>query len=236
MHEKYTTRGIVIYSSAYREADKIISIYTEDFGLVSAVAAGVRRSTSKLRYHTQDYSVRNFSLVRGRDLWRLVGAEEISDNAILDQTAKTIDRCLKNPKTNDGQESAQKKLSGENLAVYSRVLSLIRRLVRGEEKNERIFLTLFSLHDLLLCAVPAEAAHDKENPPVEGKGAILDISALETLAVFRILHDLGYVKSETKTEPLIRTDMIGPDQVANARSIVPSLISAINKGLTESHL
>ena len=83
MHEKYTTRGFVLFASAYREADKIISIYTEDFGLVSAVAAGVRRSASKLRYHTQNFSVRSFSLVHGRDLWRLVGAEEIAGVIVL---------------------------------------------------------------------------------------------------------------------------------------------------------
>jgi len=116
MHEKYTTRGLIVSASAYREADKILSIFTEDFGLVSAVAAGVRNSVSKLRYHTQDYAVRNFSLVRGRDLWRLVGAEEIP-----------------------GVKGSAQGISQEGMAVYARVLSLIRRLVRGEEKNERVF-------------------------------------------------------------------------------------------------
>jgi DNA repair protein RecO len=200
MHEKYTTRGFVIYSSAYREADKIISIYTEDFGLVHAVAAGVRRSASKLRYHTQDFSVRRFSLVRGRDLWRLVGAEEIADAIPID------------PRT-----------SSESLAVYARVLSLIRRLVKGQEKNEQVFSSLFSLYKLLGSATSAEIART-------------DLSALETLAVFRILHSLGYIKSDAKTEPLINTAEIGLGQVALAKPLVPSLISAINAGLTESHL
>ena len=200
MHEKYTTRGFVLQTSAYREADKIISIYTEDFGLVSAVAAGVRRSASKLRYHTQDFSVRRFSLVRGRDIWRLVGAEEIADVTSID------------PKT-----------SAKFLAVYARVLSLIRRLVRGQEKNERVFSSLFSLYRLLLSATSAEIAR-------------IDLSALETLSVFRILYSLGYIKSDAKTEPLISTAEIGLGQVALAKPLVPSLISAINAGLTESHL
>jgi DNA repair protein RecO len=200
MHEKYTTRGFVLFASAYREADKIISIYTEDFGLVSAVAAGVRRSASKLRYHTQDFSVRRFSLVRGRDLWRLVGAEEIADVIPID------------PRT-----------SSESLAVYARVLSLIRRLVRGQEKNEQVFLTLFSLYKLLVSAISAEIAR-------------IDLSALETLAVFRILHSLGYIKFDAMTEPLIVPLEINSDLVAIAKPLVPSLISAINAGLTESHL
>ena len=204
MHEKYTTRGLVVSASAYREADKIISIYTEDFGLVSAVAAGVRRSLSKLRYHTQDYSVRSFSLVRGRDIWRLVGAEEITGVANIGS-----------PSLISSADSAH-----ENLAAYARVLSLIRRLVRGEEKNEAIFLTLFSLYNLL--------AQINER--------LFDISALETLAVFRILHVLGYIKSDASTEPLIVPLEINPSIVAIAKPFVPTLISAINKGLTESHL
>jgi DNA repair protein RecO len=200
MHEKYTTRGCIIHASAYREADKIISIYTEDFGLVSAVAAGVRRSASKLRYHTQDFSVRLFSLVRGRDIWRLVGAEEIPGVINLGPAA-----------------------SLEALSVYSRVLSLIRRLVRGEEKNEQVFFTLFSLYNLLVSATSAEIAR-------------IDLSALETLAVFRILHSLGYIKFDTTTEPLIKTKKINPDQISLAQPLVPFMISTINKGLTESHL
>ncbi len=203
MHEKYTTRGFVLQTSAYREADKIISIYTEDFGLVSAVAAGVRRSASKLRYHTQDFSVRRFSLVRGRDIWRLVGAEEIADVTSID------------PKT-----------SAKFLAVYARVLSLIRRLVRGQEKNERVFLSLFSLYRLLLQA----------NENKFGRNCPYRSAALETLSVFRILYSLGYIKSDATTEPLISTAEIGLGQVALAKPLVPSLISAINAGLTESHL
>ena len=206
MHEKYTTRGFVLFASAYREADKIISIYTEDFGLVSAVASGVRRSASKLRYHTQDFSVRRFSLVRGRDIWRLVGAEEIADVTSID------------PKT-----------SAKFLAVYARVLSLIRRLVRGQEKNERVFSSLFSLYRLL-----AQASDDENTNSSEI--ANTDLAALETLSVFRILYSLGYIKSDATTEPLISTAEIGLGQVALAKPLVPSLISAINAGLTESHL
>jgi len=197
MHEKYTTRGCIIHASAYREADKIISIYTEDFGLISAVAAGVRSSASKLRYHTQDFSVRQFSLVNGRDIWRLVGAEEISGVISLDPAD-----------------------SSDAPAVYARVLSLIRRLVRGEEKNEQVFLTLFSLHNLL---------SNKENSSV-------NTLALETLAVFRILHALGYIKSDKLIEPLIEPMEMNPSLIALTKPLASQLISAINKGLTESHL
>ncbi|MDE2188144.1 MAG: DNA repair protein RecO [Patescibacteria group bacterium] len=195
MHEKYTTRGLIISASAYREADKIISIYTEDFGLVSAVAAGIRRSHSKLHFHVQEYSFRSFTLVRGRELWRLVGAEEIPAAISLD---------LKNH---------------EHLAVYTRVISLIRRLVRGEEKNEGVFLSLLDLYRLL-----AEAGNN------------VDLQVLEALAVFRVLHALGYIKGDVATEPLLAPKEMRIDLVTAAKPHVARLVSAINAGLVESHL
>jgi DNA repair protein RecO (recombination protein O) len=196
MHEKYTTRGVIVSSSAYREADRIISIYTEDFGLVSAVAAGVRRSHSKLRYHAQDYSVRAFSLVRGRDLWRFVGAEELEDRV-----------------------SAESRLPAEAQAAYARVLSLIRRLIRGEERNEGVFSALFDLHRLLAKGIPAD-----------------DFSALETLAVFRILHALGYVRAAAATGPLVLGGKMDEALIAAARPQTRNLVAAINAGLAQSHL
>ncbi|MDR3557950.1 MAG: DNA repair protein RecO [Candidatus Pacebacteria bacterium] len=201
MHEKYTTRGLIVYASAYREADKILSVYTEDFGLVSAVAAGVRRSTSKLRYHTQDLSVRDFTLVRGRDLWRLVGAEEIDGVAALDPTTS----------------------NGEALAVYARVISLIRRLVRGEEKNEQVFLDLFSLYKML----PGISLIDDTSK---------NLQALEVLVVFRILHSLGYIRADALTKGLIEPALVTSDLVLAARPLLPKLVFAINAGLVESHL
>ena len=76
-HRIYTTSGFVIESRPYGEAGKMLSLFTRELGMVNASAAGIRLGQSKLRYHTQDFSLSEFSLVRGRDLWCLVGAERI---------------------------------------------------------------------------------------------------------------------------------------------------------------
>lgn len=73
----YSTRGFVLGSAPSGEASKIYLIYTEDFGLVRARAQGVRLLASKLRYNLEDYSFGIFSLVRGREVWRLTGAEKL---------------------------------------------------------------------------------------------------------------------------------------------------------------
>jgi recombinational DNA repair protein (RecF pathway) len=58
-----------------READRLYSILTRDFGLVRAIATGVRKETSKLRGALEPVSISNVSLVRGREFWRLTSGE-----------------------------------------------------------------------------------------------------------------------------------------------------------------
>lgn len=69
----YTTRGFILGSTPSGEASKIYYIYTEDFGLICAKAQSVRLLTSKLRFNLQEYSFGTFSLVRGKEIWRLIG-------------------------------------------------------------------------------------------------------------------------------------------------------------------
>src|SRR3954464_15134396 len=76
-HHIYTTPGFIIHSAPQSESGKYFLVFTRDLGMVGATAQGVRLSQSKLRYYTQDYSFSLFSLVRGKDVWRMVGAKEI---------------------------------------------------------------------------------------------------------------------------------------------------------------
>ncbi|HEU5114995.1 MAG TPA: recombination protein O N-terminal domain-containing protein [Candidatus Paceibacterota bacterium] len=115
----YTTKGFILGSSPSGEASKLYSIYTEDFGLVRAKAQGVRLVQSKLRYNLDDYSFLTLSLVKGKEVWRITGAEAA------------------------GAASKNK----EATLVRARVLSLVRRLVHGEERNDELFAALLPLAD-----------------------------------------------------------------------------------------
>jgi recombinational DNA repair protein (RecF pathway) len=112
----YTTRGFIVGSAPSGEASKSYSIYTEDFGLIHARAQGVRLLVSKLRYNLDDYAFGSFSLVRGKEFWRLTGAD-----------TRTLPR--------------------EHILVGARVLGLVKRLVQGEEKNEKLFAALLRLSE-----------------------------------------------------------------------------------------
>jgi recombinational DNA repair protein (RecF pathway) len=83
-------------------------------GLISALATGVRKSESKLRYALQEYSLCEVSLVKGRHTWRLTSAV-LETNLYL---------------------SASVLVARE---VIARICTQVVRLVAGQEKDEQLF-------------------------------------------------------------------------------------------------
>jgi hypothetical protein len=77
VHHVHTTDGFTIGSKPYGEAGKIVFIYTRDLGFLTAIAQGIRLEKSKLRYSIRDYGFASFSLVHGKEFWRIVGASEM---------------------------------------------------------------------------------------------------------------------------------------------------------------
>lgn len=122
-HAIYNTDGFVLKSANFGEANKYYYLFTKDFGLIKASAQGVRHLQSKLRYGLVDFSLARVSLVRGREIWRLTGAEKLVDYA----------GSLKKPE----------------FLLVSRIFSLLLRLLHGEEKNELLFDTLLQGLDFL---------------------------------------------------------------------------------------
>ena len=73
----YTTKGIVLAERPVREADRVYSILTREFGLIRATATGVRKEASKLRGALEPFIISSISLVRGKEYWRATSAESI---------------------------------------------------------------------------------------------------------------------------------------------------------------
>lgn len=124
-HHIYHTEGFVLSGHSVGEANKYFWIFTRDFGMVGAMAQGIRLLQSKLRYSLQDYSYSRISLVRGKNVWRIVGA--IKENSVH------------NP-LNDSRDKFE---------LLAKTFSLLQRLVRGEEKNEALFNHIFSVSEFL---------------------------------------------------------------------------------------
>ncbi len=121
MYAKYTTEAVVLAQSCVAEHDTFAVLYTKDFGLVYARAAGARKEHSKMRGALHLGALTTVSLVKGKAGWRLAGAQ---NNSLT--------------------------LSAEDTHVFARAARLVRRLVVGEEANEYLYTNLRSFVETLL--------------------------------------------------------------------------------------
>ena len=71
----YKSRGIVLRRTNLGEADRILTILTEKFGLIRVVAKGVRKTLSHLAGHLEPFCVAEFLIAEGRNLDIITGAE-----------------------------------------------------------------------------------------------------------------------------------------------------------------
>ncbi len=114
MHHIYHTQGIVLGSSEKGEANKMLTIFTRDHGMVYAAAQGIRHNKSKLRYSLADFSHSKIDLVRGRDIWRVTTAVPIENFSTI-----FLDRATSSFALN--------------------MTKLITRLYNGEDPHEELF-------------------------------------------------------------------------------------------------
>ncbi len=64
----YKTEGIVLKSMEYEEANKIVTIYTKNYGKISAIAKGVRKTKSKFGSSLEILTHSVFLLYKGRNI------------------------------------------------------------------------------------------------------------------------------------------------------------------------
>jgi len=136
MHRLYVTPGIVLGKRGVGEAHTLVSILTEEFGLVRAKATSTRAEGSKLRYGIEPLTMARFSFVQGRYEWKLTGVEQVS-RALL-------------------TTSLQKRVA------TGRISKLLLRLIHGEEEGRALFKTVTQGLSLLSLAENVEEAGSVE--------------------------------------------------------------------------
>jgi recombinational DNA repair protein (RecF pathway) len=195
-HHIYHTRGIVLGSVATGEANMFYQFLTEELGLVGAMAQGVRHGKGKLKMMLQDFSRVKIDLVRGREVWRVVSVLE------------------------DGSSQGF-RVQRENMVLFARLASLVRRLVHGEDRNDELFRGICGAHDFL------------ETETIQREL----VSAFEALAALRILAWLGYVDTSAYGEFCgYEREVWNTDILARFRRVSSRAVSDINTALKASHL
>ncbi len=138
---KFVLRGVVVRRAAAGDGSARVLLYTDAAGLVWAHVQSGREERSQLRAHLQIGTRGLFSLVKGRDVWRVTG---ISGTTNLHFAL-------------EGRTDAQKTLQ--------RVLLFVRQFVRGEGSDPYFFTVLWGFLDSL-SLLEGDALKDAEHAVV----------------------------------------------------------------------
>ncbi len=110
----YKSEGIVLGRRIYGEADRILILYTRDFGKLSLLAKGVRKPKSRKRGHIEVFSYIRFSASRGKGLDIITEVEKKSNFSPIRKSLKKV-------------------------AVAYYFMEVTGKITGGEEKNEELF-------------------------------------------------------------------------------------------------
>src|SRR3989344_5390571 len=91
MYKIYQTEGLVIEGRSLGEADRFLTVFTKDFGMIQAQAQGVRKISSKLRYSLRNFSYAEIDLVQGKEKNESLFEDILRGFSLLSNPKITID-------------------------------------------------------------------------------------------------------------------------------------------------
>jgi len=120
----YSTPAIVLRQRKLGDADKIVTLYTANFGKVEAVAKGVRRVTSRLAGSVEPLSHGSFMFAHGRNLDIITQALPIETFQPLRDDLGRLSRAFYAAELIDRATEER----SENFTLYRLLLDTLRRL------------------------------------------------------------------------------------------------------------
>jgi DNA repair protein RecO (recombination protein O) len=123
----YKTEAIVLRQRKLGEADKIVTLFTPNYGKLEAVAKGVRRPKSRLAGHLEVLTYTSAMLAQGRNLDVVTQAQAIESFAALRDDLDRLSRALYAAELVDrfSPEGA------ESYHIFQLLLTTLRRLAGG---------------------------------------------------------------------------------------------------------
>lgn len=77
MNQTYKATGINLKGMPLGETDRLVTILTAEFGLISAIAPGARKYKSRLRGRSELFVINELLIVKGRSLDKIIQADTI---------------------------------------------------------------------------------------------------------------------------------------------------------------
>ena len=110
----YRTKGVILKKDDRSEADRVFTVFTNEFGKLDVVARAVRKINSKLRAGIDICHLSEIEFIQGKFY------KTLTDSSVIER----FSNISQHP---------------EKLNTYCKVTELIDRYVNGQEKDEGIF-------------------------------------------------------------------------------------------------
>lgn len=141
----YTSEGLILNKRNLGEADKIITVFSKDFGKFSLVAKGIRKPKSRKRGHLEIFNQLKFQGISGSSMDIMIEAQEINDFLNIRKSLNKISLAyyfceVVNKITNEHEE---------NFLIYKLLLNSLNKLSRTNLLRD---LRLNFIHELLVIA------------------------------------------------------------------------------------
>lgn len=171
-------------------------ILTSEIGMVSALAQGARKTRSKLKGSLQPLSFGLYSFVKGKNGWRITYAEEKERFSNVFRQKKRI------------------------FFLWHRLFGLLRKLVAGEDQNEKLF-----------ALVESAFSFSKETD-----FSLEEERLFESIVVLRMLHILGHLPSHPSLDLFSMLKEWNTGTLHSFKESEKEAIAYINESITQSGL
>ena len=124
-----TTRAVALKATDYKESDKLVYLYSLEYGKISVHAKGVRKGAAKLKFACDQFCFGQYELVQTGDRFTLKTCAEVESFYALREdvftyyAACTLAECLLNY-TEEGQSDPK---------IFVALLKALEQLVGGVE-------------------------------------------------------------------------------------------------------
>lgn len=143
-YKTYITEALVCASKVQNTSDKSFLLFTREVGMLYALAKSVREERSKQRFALQECSHARITLIRGKQSWRITGAEALTNYYATAETREA--RAL----TRDVIRLLRRLVHGEEpqAALFDEVIDTLRVKTSGKESSRTLLFSLRALHVL----------------------------------------------------------------------------------------
>jgi len=121
-----TTEGIILKRINYKDADRILTVYTKDLGKIIVLAKGVRKLTSKKRGDLELFNQTKISLAKGKTWYIVTQTELVNDFNNI-------------------------KLNNISTSYGFFIAEIFEKLTNEDEINKRLYAFLLKTYEALNC-------------------------------------------------------------------------------------